>query len=489
MWLREGQQDVAPGRATDRQLHSVSHSIIGGNDDDDDEYFSEEAPSLEYSDDEYMDGDDEEEENEKDEKGEEGEEGDEGDEDDDEDEADEPPVGEEQARIQSADQKAIGMHSNDEHVDGDDEEEENEKDEKGEEGEEGDEGDEDDDEDEANESPVGEEQARIQSADQKAIGMLIENLRATVVALSSSRGSKTVEEQTMLDCISAAVMSPQLVDLRLMSAVSRSVGLSRRQQTRGLGLRKLREERESLVLRVPRAPHSFGSKAKKDLDWVYDWFHNECNLVEVDKSKRNKYRRKIAKVAGKIRKLTCQRRVMTGTKLQLVSAFISSDVYSNYTNRTGMTIGERTVEGCICPCIKEATLLDCVCPMCVEFRYLLKAWHTQRQVWHQATPCRCSGCQGPRWVSRLQLISNNKLCCFRRYQAYRRASKSVSDFRRAISCGRVPQPHLTLPYLPEEVPEFYPLACCGSKTPKHVTQCTVCGWRQRCSVCSTIFEL
>ena len=421
MWLREGQQDVAPGRATDRQLHSVSHSIIGGNDDDDDEYFSEEAPSLEYSDDEYMDGDDE--------------------------------------------------------------EEENEKDEKGEEGEEGDEGDEDDDEDEANESPVGEEQARIQSADQKAIGMLIENLRATVVALSSSRGSKTVEEQTMLDCISAAVMSPQLVDLRLMSAVSRSVGLSRRQQTRGLGLRKLREDRESLVLRVPRAPHSFGSKAKKDLDWVYDWFHNECNLVEVDKSKRNKYRRKIAKVAGKIRKLTCQRRVMTGTKLQLVSAFISSDVYSNYTNRTGMTIGERTVEGCICPCIKEATLLDCVCPMCVEFRYLLKAWHTQRQVWHQATPCRCSGCQGP------QLISNNKLCCFRRYQAYRRASKSVSDFRRAISCGRVPQPHLTLPYLPEEVPEFYPLACCGSKTPKHVTQCTVCGWRQRCSVCSTIFEL
>ena len=420
MWLREGQQDVAPGRATDRQLHSVSHSIIGGNDDDD-EYFSEEAPSLEYSDDEYMDGDDE--------------------------------------------------------------EEENEKDEKGEEGEEGDEGDEDDDEDEANESPVGEEQARIQSADQKAIGMLIENLRATVVALSSSRGSKTVEEQTMLDCISAAVMSPQLVDLRLMSAVSRSVGLSRRQQTRGLGLRKLREDRESLVLRVPRAPHSFGSKAKKDLDWVYDWFHNECNLVEVDKSKRNKYRRKIAKVAGKIRKLTCQRRVMTGTKLQLVSAFISSDVYSNYTNRTGMTIGERTVEGCICPCIKEATLLDCVCPMCVEFRYLLKAWHTQRQVWHQATPCRCSGCQGP------QLISNNKLCCFRRYQAYRRASKSVSDFRRAISCGRVPQPHLTLPYLPEEVPEFYPLACCGSKTPKHVTQCTVCGWRQRCSVCSTIFEL
>lgn len=348
IWLREGQQDVAPGRATERQLHSVTHSIVGGNDEQEDEA---------------------EEDNE---------------DDDDDDEEQEEEDGEwvenegenstlehrnnsgEATQIQKKLQTLVSGEQDREH--------------------------------------------RMESADKQVMLLLIENLRATVLSLGSSRGNRTVEEQTMLDCISAAVMSPQLVDLRLMSAVSRSVGLSRRQQTRGLGLRKLKEEQGSLVLRVPRAPHSFGSKAKTDLDWVYDWFHDECNLVEVDKSKRNAYRRKVAKVAGKIRRLACQRRVMTGTKQQLVSAFISSDVYSNYKSRTGLTLGERTVKGCICPCIKEATLLDCVCPMCVEFRYLLKAWHKQRQVWHQTTPCRCSGCRGPRWVSRLQLISNNNSC-------------------------------------------------------------------------------
>ena len=99
--------------------------------------------------------------------------------------------------------------------------------------------------------------------------------------------------------------------------------------------------------------------------------------------------------------------------------------------------------------------------MCVEFRYLLKAWHSLRQEWHRVTPCRCSGCRGPR------------------YEAYRQASKSLSDFRRLISCARQPYPHLVLPHLPGEIPEFYPLKCCGHKTPTHIQQCSVCGWDEK----------
>ena len=42
-------------------------------------------------------------------------------------------------------------------------------------------------------------------------------------------------------------------------------------------------------------------------------------------------------------------------------------------------IGEKAAVGRICTCITAASLLDCVCPMCVEFIYLLKAWHSLRQ--------------------------------------------------------------------------------------------------------------
>ena len=273
-----------------------------------------------------------------------------------------------------------------------------------------DEEEEDEDEDGGDAKEEEEDEERPLTADERAEVLVLNNLRKLVLSVSSGQGTKTVQQQTMLDCIAAAVMSTQVAEERLTSAVMRTTGLSRIQQARGLQLVMLKEQGNAMILRMPRAPHSHGSKAKKDLDFVYDWFHNDCPLVEVDKSKRNCYRRKIANVAGKTRRLTCQRRIMTGTKKSLVESFLSSDIYSNWCSRSSMRIGEKTAKGCICPCIKEATLLDCVCPMCVEFRYLLKAWHTQRQVWHQATPCRCSGCQGPRWVSRLQLISNNNSC-------------------------------------------------------------------------------
>ena len=111
--------------------------------------------------------------------------------------------------------------------------------------------------------------------------------------------------------------------------------------------------------------------------------------------------------------------------------------------------------------IKEAKRNECVCMICVQFRYLLKAWDTQRKLWH-ANPCTCPGC-----------VSS-------KFNIYMGASKSSSAFKAAILCQQKAYPHLTLPHLPEEVPHFYPLVCCKNKaTPKHVQRCQVCGWKNK----------
>ena len=75
----------------------------------------------------------------------------------------------------------------------------------------------------------------------------------------------------------------------------------------------------------------------------YDYFHDDCPLVEVDKSKRNAYKRKIVNVAGKIRRLTCQRRVMTGTKKQLTEAFFKSDVFLDWERYRSVTVCVRAL--------------------------------------------------------------------------------------------------------------------------------------------------
>lgn len=210
-----------------------------------------------------------------------------------------------------------------------------------------------------------------------------------------------------------------------------------------------------------RKPQSSGPKALLDLDFVYDWFHDSCPLVEVDKSKRNTYKGRRIRCANKIRVIYCDRKVRNGLKKDLVRSFLASDVYKDWMKRTGRCIGEKTIASCICFCIKEAKHNECVCKICVQFRYLLKAWDTQRKLWH-ANPCTCPGC-----------VSS-------KFNIYMGASKSSSAFKAAILCQQKAYPHLTLPHLPEEVPYFYPLACCKNRsTPKHVQGCEVCGWRNK----------
>ena len=303
---------------------------------------------------------------------------------------------------------------------------------------------------------------RMDASDKLAIELVIANLRSRFLSLGMGAGAKSTEEQTALDCVSAAIMSEEIASRRLSSALTRNFGITRKQQLRGLSLLRHTAKSGKIQLRIPRQAHSYGAKAKKNLDFVFRWFHDDCPLIEIDKTRRNAYRKKIVKVAGKRRRLSCQRRIMNATKCQAAQSFLQSAAYASWKKQNpSMSLPLKTVQRCICACMKPATVTECACPTCVEFRYLIKAWRQQRTQWHR-DPCTCDGCTGPRFT------------------AYMTASESTSAFLNEVLCTRRPLPHLALPHLPDHIPEFFSLCCCmkTERHPAHCTQCTYCGWER-----------
>lgn len=314
---------------------------------------------------------------------------------------------------------------------------------------------------------LGTSSMSVEAHDEKALYLLLRNLRNFVSNRSTGAGTKTKEHQQQLDTIAAAMISTDIFDGKLVSAVERLTGFTRVQQHRGLNLAEqnrqlLMQANDKQLLGIKRKANASGSRSKLDLDWIYKWFHEDCPLVDVDKTRRQCYKRKLFSFNGTQRRLDCQRRIISGKKQDAIKSFLESDKYSHWLRQTGRTIHPKTVGSCICPCIKEAKPVECACPVCVEFRYLLSAWNEQRKKWH-ATPCKCPGCTGPR------------------FGEYMAASQSTTHFKQALCCKRQPYPHLKLPHLPGEIPHFYPLRCCAKSDliPGHVQPCEHCGWARK----------
>jgi hypothetical protein len=205
-----------------------------------------------------------------------------------------------------------------------------------------------------------------------------------------------------------------------------------------------------------------GPRAKLDLEWIYAWFHEDCDIIEIDKSRRDAYQNKRIDCAGKQRRIRFQRSIVNGLKKDAVDCLIQSAEYQGHLKRAGQHIHRKTIESCMCHCMKQAKPVECACPVCVEFRYMLSAWDSQRKKWHEAG-CSCPGCTGPR------------------HGDYMAASKSTSAFKKIVGCAKQPYPHLALPHLPQEIPLFIPLRCCtkSDSVPGHVQPCQDCGWAKK----------
>jgi hypothetical protein len=136
---------------------------------------------------------------------------------------------------------------------------------------------------------------------------------------------------------------------------------------------------------------------------VYDWFHQDCPHVHLDKDRnvtlKGQY---FVTINGKRHKVACQKHVAYKTKEELTQSFFDSNKYQDWKQRNpDQSMGFRTVSRLICPCIAAATVKECVCRLCTEYSYSVKAWDTQRVIWRkEGNPCECPLCSDPELLER-----------------------------------------------------------------------------------------
>jgi hypothetical protein len=311
------------------------------------------------------------------------------------------------------------------------------------------------------------------------------------------RGNSTKTLQASVDAVTCAFLHQGPPPPGMKEAFKRISGFTDSMLDRAEKLRKRNTvgakqlNSKDAAFTLERSPHTTGPRQKKPMRWVYSWFHNyELNsLLDPDKQRPERYRGKklSIEIDGEKNPVECPRHIINGTKKDLVQLFLESTEYKQWqAMNPGMSMSPRSVSGCICPCMKPAQVRlqkpcfqtqthtnihtqvnECSCRICTEFEEVLKAWHTQRKVWHkprQGLPkqvCKCPGCSNPE--------------AFERYMG---ASRSVKHFRDACLCPKIAFPELAMPHSPEDAPHFRDIACCtlDDKYPVHVSKpCAKCG--------------
>lgn len=198
-------------------------------------------------------------------------------------------------------------------------------------------------------------------------------------------GTRHGDSQKALDTIAAAVHSEELVEQKLQSEARRQTGLSVAMQKVGANLRGNNDvaPAAAVAVGIPRKVYA----NKVDLEFIYEWFHTDSPDVEPDKTTKFSYKRKRCFCAGKQRDLKCARKVMTCSVAEAVQHCMESDVFRN----SGVSLHEKNVAACICPCIKPAKRHECVCPICNEFVEALTAYNKARYHWHATDDPKCQG--------------------------------------------------------------------------------------------------
>jgi hypothetical protein len=276
--------------------------------------------------------------------------------------------------------------------------------------------------------------------DAKCAMLLLRNVRSFFATALSSMGRRFTVLQDKVSAIAEALFSQDIVGRRMLSSVERLTGMSRTQFIAGGRVQAQNAElpRTAQILGVQRARRSDAVS----LDWIWEWFHTKSGDVEPDKSTKCKYSRKKAYVAGEMRNLTCDMRILTCLKCDAVKNFKASVEYKSFTTEFDIQICDETVSQCICPCMKPDKREECACPNCTAMQHRLKAWRSQRSEWHKNGTCTCGlDCKNPE-------------------SFWRRVSCGFSGFEEALLCSRQPHYGLVWPHASTSVPEFRRLNCC-----------------------------
>ena len=132
--------------------------------------------------------------------------------------------------------------------------------------------------------------------------------------------------------------------------------------------------------------------------WIWDYFHESCSPVELDKaaaSRRFQGRRKFKKNGVDMEPMTCEQRFRIGTKDDLILEFKLSKLFEKYAGEhSGFTISDEVIGTMICDCIKPATGDDCCCPYGFHIIYLLCGLKQAYEVkYSPSNKCKCESCK------------------------------------------------------------------------------------------------
>ena len=280
-------------------------------------------------------------------------------------------------------------------------------------------------------------------------------------------GTRPKASQQALHTIAAAVYDEDITRDRKISSALRLTGLSRTMWHNGGELRASNNSADvgggrGVTLGAERHTRCDAT----DLEWLYEYFHNDSPDVECDKSVKWNYKRKKIFCAGKERMIYCRPKVLTTTVAEAVQNAMKSDVYV----RSGVQMHPANVAACICKCIKPAKREECACPTCTEFIEALSAYNKKRPGWH-GEGAVCDGSCG--------------LDCKNRASEFRTFTKNHSEFETHLRCPKSARPAAQLPH-ESDAPEFYQLRCClkrrrnaageptGEYEPRQVPPCSRC---------------
>ena len=167
---------------------------------------------------------------------------------------------------------------------------------------------------------------------------------------------------------------------RLSTSGSRSEGARQQAQSIAAGLHsaEVSVERAQTIAGIPRMTWEAGGRLaekndgassaaqkstlgitehKDHVPWenVWDWYHTDSPLVEINKQTKRQYTRKKFQLPdGKELSLTCELRTRSCGKEELARSFCQSDLHARLTQQ-GYSISERGAQACICDCIKEVS--------------------------------------------------------------------------------------------------------------------------------------
>lgn len=297
----------------------------------------------------------------------------------------------------------------------------------------------------------------VQDADHEVAAAICSGVESYVSNRCSGRGRKTNKQRRKMSIACGYLFNDSQLKIKgFVKRAMRLTGFSRAYIKSGMKKYKQNRARarrtsESNEVTQERSD-SLGSRR-----WIYDWFHEECPLVELNKDRpaKLKGRKSFKKDGHKLEKLYCEHHLLNGNKAEVAQTFLESAAYKDRQSKDpSFKMCAKTVEKSICACMKQSNGCDCTCDKCAEITALLEGLRgAYGKV--SANFCSCSACASD--------------------SVWRTSLQSKSTLRAGVMvCGKKKLPKdMKLPY-EQEPPAMYCLECSLPKTIGPVLKTVLC---------------